>query len=256
MRAVEERQAFLGLEDERPEASARERFRRRNLAASVRRGAFADEAERDVRERRQVSRGADRPELRHHGMNPPIQARDHGFDDERPHAGGAARERGGEQEHDRADLGRGKRRAHAAGVAQHEIALELGTLARWNDNILELAHAGRDPVDGLGACRQPVDEGARFAERPGGGRAEPHLLAAAGDCLDHLERERATVQLDHGARSRARPTPAKGSGTRHPRVSSRTRARSSGSSTVARRPDSTTRRPWTQTSVTARSDIA
>src|SRR5207245_755659 len=161
------------LEDERPDAGARERLGGRDLTIAVRGRALADQTERHVGERRQVSRRPDRPELGHDRMDAPVQARDHRLDHRGPHAGRAARAR---------------RR-----------------------------------------------------------RREPYLLAAPRDGLDRLERERAAVQIDHGATA---------SGTRQPLVSSRTRARSSRSSRLTRRPDSTARRPWTQTSVTARSDIA
>src|SRR5207244_5044863 len=111
-----------------------------------------------------------------------------------------------------ADLYVGKRSAHAAGVAQDEVSLELGALAGWNDDVLELPHPGRDPVDRLDARRQPVDKGARGAERPRRGRREPHLLAAPRDGLDSLERVRTAVEIDHGSTA---------SGTRQPLVSSR-----------------------------------
>src|SRR5262249_62283532 len=116
---------------------------------------------------------------------------------------------------------------------------------------VELADAGGDPRGGLGARGQPVDERTGFAGAPSAGGCQLHLLAAPSDRLDGLERQRPAVKLDHGRSAGC----GAGSGTRQPRVSSRTRARSSGSSTVVTRPASTTRPPWAQTSGTARSRI-
>src|SRR2546422_6247870 len=45
-------------------------------------------------------------------------------------------------------------RAHAPCMAQHEVPLELGALGRRDDDVLELADAGRDAVDRRRADRK------------------------------------------------------------------------------------------------------
>ena len=127
MRAVEERQAFLGLEDERPEAGARERLGGRNLTVAVRDRALADQTERHVGERRKISRRPDRPELGHDRMDAPVQARDHRLDHRGPHAGRAARERGREQQHDRADLDV-RERSYSRQAHVHELVCPRAVL--------------------------------------------------------------------------------------------------------------------------------
>src|SRR5205814_9553136 len=160
------------------------------------------------------------------------------LDDRRAYARGAPRERRGEQEHDGANLLLGEGRADAARMAQDEVPLELRALGGRDDDVLELADAGRDAVDRRRARGEPLHEAPPRDERARRAGRQANLLAAAGDGPDRLEAQRAAVE------------------NHHPLVSPVTRARSSRSSTVVRRPDATTCRPCTQTSLTARDDIA
>src|SRR5216117_2576114 len=238
VRPVEEGQALLRLEGQRGEPGARERLSRRH-ALPVEPGlALADETQGHVREGHQVPRRAQRSLLGHEGVHAPVQAGEQRLDDRRAYARGAPRERRGEQEHDGANLLLGEGRADAARMAQDEVPLELRALGGRDDDVLELADAGRDAVDRRRARREPLDEAPPRGERARRGRRQVDLLAAARDGLDRFEAQRAAVEIDH------------------PLVSSRTRARSSRSSTVVRRPDATTWRPCTQTSLTARGDMA
>jgi len=193
VRAVEEREPFLRLEDEGAHARAGQRLGGGNLPVAVRYRAVAEETECHVSERRQISRRPDRPQLGHDGMDAPVQARDHRFDDRGPHSGRAARQGGGKQEHDRSHVRLREGRAHAPGVAQDEVPLEVGTRAWWNDDVLELPDAGRDSVDCLRARRQPIDEGAAGAQGLLRTRGQRNLLTPAGDRFDGLERERPAV---------------------------------------------------------------
>src|SRR2546425_3594020 len=123
-------------------------------------------------------------------------------------------------------------------MARQGVPLELGAPGRREDDVLELADAGRDAVDRRRARGEPLHEAPPRDERARRAGRQANLLAAAGDGLDRLEAQRAAVEIDH------------------PLVSSVTRARGSRSSTVVRRPDATTRRPRTPTSLAARGDIA
>jgi len=76
-------------------------------------------------------------------------------------------------------------------VAQDEVPLEVGTLAWWNDDVLELPDAGRDSVDRFRARRQPVDEGAAGAQGP-------LTLQAVEAVARRLDRPWFIVDLDGG----------------------------------------------------------
>ena len=177
VRAVQQRQAFLGLERQRPHAGGLQRLARRH-SAPVRHGlALADQAGRHVRERSEIARRSHRALLGHHGMHAAIQARHQGLDHARPDARGAASQRRGEQQDHRARLGLGERGTDATGVAQHEVALQRGALGRRNHHVLELADAGGDAVDRLGAAGEPIDERAAGRQPRGGGGPQRDLAA-------------------------------------------------------------------------------
>src|SRR5439155_21698855 len=94
---------------------------------------------------------------------------------------------------DGARVRHGKGLTHAPGMTQYQVPLEVGALAGWNDDVLELADTRRDAVDRLGARRQEVDEGAAVGQGPLGRRGERHRLATPGDGLNGLEGERPAV---------------------------------------------------------------
>src|SRR2546425_6369398 len=101
-----------------------------------------------------------------------------------------------------------------------------------------LFRSGRDAVDRRRARGEALHETPPRDERARRAGRQANLLAAAGDGLDRLEAQRAAVEIDH------------------PLVSSLTRARSSRSSTVVRRPHATTPPPCTPTSPTAPGGMA
>src|SRR5438094_16595 len=141
--------------------------------------ALADETQGHVREGHQVPRRAQRSLLGHEGVHAPVQAGEQRLDDRRAYARGAPRERRGEQEHDGANLLLGEGRADAARMAQDEVPLELRALGGRDDDVLELADAGRDAVDRRRARREPLDEAPPRGERARRGRRQVDLLAAA-----------------------------------------------------------------------------
>ena len=99
VRAVDEREALLGLERDRREAGARRAPRRRAARSpSTSRLALADEHERDVRQRREVARRADRALGRHHGHDAALEHRQQQLDDLLAHARVPAPQRRGEQQ--------------------------------------------------------------------------------------------------------------------------------------------------------------
>src|SRR2546425_11191166 len=82
-------------------------------------------------------------------------------------------------------------------MAQHEVPLELGALGRRDDDVLELADAGRDAVDRRRARGEPLHETPPRDERARRAGRQANLLAAAGDGLDRLEAQRAAGEIDH-----------------------------------------------------------
>src|SRR5204862_7819746 len=114
-------------------------------------------------------------------------------------------------------------------MAQHEVPLELGALGRRDDDVLELADAGRDAVDRRRARGEPLHEAPPRDERARRAGRQANLLAAAGDGRDRLDAQLAAGGIDQ------------------PLVSSLTRASSTLSSTVVWRPAAATCRPRAQT---------
>ena len=243
MRAVEQGQSFLGLERQRPHTGGLQRLSGGHSPPVGHRLALADEAGGHVSERGQVTRRSHRSLLGDDGMHRTVQARHQGLDHARPDAGGAARQRRGQQEHQRAGLGLGQRGTDTPGVAQHQIALQRRPLGRRNHHVLELADPGGDAVDRLGAAGQAIDERSAVGQPLGDARRQGDLATPARHVLDVAEPERAAVQ-DQRAQ------------IAQPFVSAATRATTSSSEIAVSRPPSTTRRPWTHTSVTACGDMA
>jgi hypothetical protein len=132
-----------------------------------------------------------------------VEARDDELDHLAADTGRTARERSGEQQHDGARLDLGERRADTAGVAQHEVALQRGPLLAGDHHVLQLAHAGRDPVDRRRRARDVVHEASRLRDTARRLGAERDARTLACDGGDILQRQRPTVEDDgHGAQPR------------------------------------------------------
>ena len=95
-------------------------------ALAVPRFAFADQHQREVRQRRQVAARPDRSARRHDGMHTAIDQRDQQLERLDPNAGKAFRQHVRAQRHRRADDGHRQRIADAGGVAAQQIDLQLG----------------------------------------------------------------------------------------------------------------------------------
>jgi hypothetical protein len=130
-RAVEERQALLGLEDDRREAGGGQRLGPRAAPSTgVERFAGAREDGPDMRQRGEVTRGAEAAELGHHrgdarGEKTGQRLHQDGTGPRQPGGQGA-----GPQQHHRPDDFRFHGVAHAGGVAQHQGQLEPPGLGR------------------------------------------------------------------------------------------------------------------------------
>ncbi len=167
------------------------RGRRRRLS-------LADQCQRQVRQRREIARGADGSLRGNHGQDVGIEQGEEGVDDERAHAGETSRQVVRlEQQHAPYERGR-ERFAHAARMAAHEVELQLPGLLRGNDAVGERAEARVDAVRGPPG----------FDRRDDGGLGLPHACAGRSRQLDHrplafeppqlFERERGAVDGEPG----------------------------------------------------------
>ena len=158
LRAVEDREPLLGPEDERLQPGLSERdARRHDLPAHLHLPA-PDERQRQVRERREVTGGADGPLGRHDGVDAEAQEVEQALCHDRPGAREAERQRvRAEQEHRAHDLAR-QRLAHAGGVADEQVLLEPLDIGPVDRSVGERPEPGRQPVDDRALVDERIDD--------------------------------------------------------------------------------------------------
>ena len=158
LRAVDQREPFLGFERDRFEPRRATHFRAFERASVLQCFAFADQAQRQVRERREIARRADRAAARNHRQHVVVEQREQRIDQ----LGAHTRDAGSkavrlEQQHAPHDRRR-ERLADAARVTAHEIELQLPHLVRGDALVRERAEAGGDAVaHAIGAHRVAHD---------------------------------------------------------------------------------------------------
>jgi hypothetical protein len=194
-----------------PSATGRRPARARATAARLARAlvlgfAFADEDERDVRERGEVAAGADRAPRGHDGMHTGVQQCDEHVERLDPDAGVSLREHVRAQRHDRAHDRRRQRFADARGVAPQQIQLEAIELVGRNRDVGQRAESGVDSVHSVAGRRMRVDHRARPAHTVTRRRRDVHVFAVSRDLGKRLERERGPIECDH-SRLRCGPIP-------------------------------------------------
>ena len=151
LRAVEQREPLLGHQLERFQARRGERVGARQHAPADARLALADQHRREMRERRQVARRADRPLRRNARHDAGVRDVHDQVDDFPAHARVPARERRGLQRHDEPDRRVVEQRPRSRAVRAHERALQLGQPRVVDARAREEAEAGVDAVDGIAA---------------------------------------------------------------------------------------------------------
>ena len=165
--------------------------------------AAPDERQREVRERRQVARGAHGPLRRHDRVDPDAEEVEEALGHDRPSAGVPQGERvGPQQEHRPDDLAR-ERLAHARGVADEQVLLEPLGVGPVDRAVREGAHAGRDAVHDRALVDQRLDHRAGALHPRTSGRIEGRLRAAAGHCL-HVADGQVGARQDHRVGHRGR----------------------------------------------------
>jgi hypothetical protein len=149
LRAVEQRQAFLGPEYDRLQPMRHEGDLRRHAAMRCKTFADADHDGRHVRQRREVAGRADRSLCRDNRNDVVCQ---HGFEQRDgfwPHAGRALREAGELQRHHQPRDRNRHRFADASCMGQHDVTLQCFEVRGWNAHAGKLSEAGVDAVDRL-----------------------------------------------------------------------------------------------------------
>lgn len=195
--AVDERDAFLGLEGEGFDAGFGEGFGPGEAAAEIEGGAFADEDESDVGEGGEVAAGADAASGGGDGGDAFVQESEEAFGDLGADAGEAPGEDVGADEHDGADDGFGEGVADATGVGAEDVVLKGFEAAGVDADIGELAEAGVDAIDGAVLEGEGFDDGAGLAHALEGVVGELDLFAGAGHGADLFEAEALPVESNH-----------------------------------------------------------
>ena len=151
--AVDEREPLLRRQLHGLETDPRERVGARQSFAFDPCLALADERQREMRERREVARGADRASARHVRQHASVEEREEQLDGLDPSPRVPLRERVRAEEHRRADDLGGIRVTDAAGVRAEQSQLQLGGLLFRDRDGNEAAESG---VDAVGVLAAPV----------------------------------------------------------------------------------------------------
>ena len=209
--AVDEREALLRGEHHRGEPGACEgRAARFVSALGAQHLAFADEDEREVRERREIARGPDGALGGHARDDVVLEQADQQIDDLRTHTRVPHRDDLRPEKNHGPNLGTGEIGPDAARVTPHEVALQGGDVALRDARLGEGAKAGvhtvhsrpvvtgrRDAVDW--AARR-LDASARLgAERDGSPR--PRHPDEVGEGDGTTDEDRGRVRARHSART-------------------------------------------------------
>ena len=183
VRAVDQGEPLLGGEHDGLEARARQRRRAGHPLAGELGLALADQHEREVRERREVARGADRPAARDHRDDAALQQPEQQLDQLHADARVPPPQRRREQQHHAAhDLGL-ERRARPDGVRAQQVDLQLGRVGGVDPHGRELAEAGGDAVDHAARRHRLLDHRAPGGDPLAVGGLQRRGRAAAGDGL-------------------------------------------------------------------------
>ena len=185
VRAVDERQTFLRMERLGPEVHGAERIARRHPLSAEVRLAFAEEPERQVRERSQVAGGAHRTARRHHGVHAGIQHGDDQFHQLRPHRAVCAREACRQDHHHAADHFLLCRITDTGGVAPHEVHLQRVEVGIGHAHPRQRTEPGVDPVHGFARTHPALQRSPRGGDRRACLRHEAHGAPVAGH-LGHV----------------------------------------------------------------------
>ena len=148
-------------------------------------------------QRREIARGADGPLLRHARMDAQPQEVQQPFDDQRPAATLATRQRIGAKNEHRPHRRPIVRRSNPDGVADQKVVLKLARFLGWNAGPGEVAKAGRNAVYRGVVGNQFLDHVAARLHPAAGVIGKARRRAVPGNGFDFLER-----QVEPGQRDR------------------------------------------------------
>ena len=178
LRAVQQREPFLGGELDRREACTRKRLGGGKALVADEDFAHADHRHRHMRQWREVAAGADRAlrgDHRGQAVDEHRFQQSHGFG---PHARGALCKAGEFQRHHQPDDRDWRRIANPRRVAEHDIALKRCEVGVVDANAGELSKAGVDAIDRLTAREDAADRSGAFGDTRRRCRIEPGDRAA------------------------------------------------------------------------------
>ncbi len=178
LRAVQQGEAFLGAEHQRRQARLGQRPFGGNLRAVDEEGANADQRRRHVRQRRKVTRGADRALGRHHRRQSLGQQGLEQADGLAAHARRALGQACQLERNHKPRDGDGHRLADTGGVRQHDVALKPFQVSGVDAHAGELSEARVDAVDGLAPGEDGRDRPRRRVDRRVAARREGDRRAA------------------------------------------------------------------------------
>ena len=175
LRAVDEREPFLGPERDRRSPAAASASRPPTSVGRVAdRGlALADEDERQVGERREIAARADRAAARHARVDAVVEQVEQPLERLAPDAGEALGEHVRAQRHRGAHGADRQRVADAGGVAAQQVHLQRAERVARDGRSRRARRTRVDAVDRRVAERLTIDDGARRVDARRGVRREP-----------------------------------------------------------------------------------
>ena len=194
LRAVDQRQAFLGGQHDRLQAGCGESAARRHALAVEEGFALAHHHRRHMRERRKIAGSADRALFRDDRDDALFQHASISANDVRPDAGSAAPERDELQRHDQADDVFGSGSPTPQQCDRIRLRCRVATSAACDLDRGEFAEAGIDAIDRLVAGGDLGDARRRLGDAGVEGRIEPCRLAVPVDRFECRKRYRAGVK--------------------------------------------------------------
>ena len=197
LRAVEQREPFLGFEHERFEACALQGRARRHAFAPVEGVAFPDQGGGDMGQRGKIARCADRSLFRDHGGHASLDQLLQPFDNHGPDPGCPAPQRKALERDDEAHDLRIERRSEARAVRKHQIALERAEIGFADAHAGELAEAGVDAVDRLARAERRAEAVGRSGHGIHRRLVDPEGAGRTVQFLDLRQPQRTGRQFKH-----------------------------------------------------------
>jgi hypothetical protein len=197
LRAVDERDALLGVEAEGFEVGFLEGLGAGQEAALIFGFAFSDEDQGHVGERGEVSAGSDAASGGDSRGDAFVEQAAEAAGDDRADAGDAHGEHVGADQHHGSDGFAGQGIADSAGVGADDVALELFEVLGGDARVGQQADSGVDRINRGFAGGEAFDHFARGAHAFGGVRVDFDLFVVAGDAGDFFQGQRGTGERDH-----------------------------------------------------------